>query len=219
MNLLILLLLALGSSDSYSIETKNPKIEDSVLLQKLHHLQKRSEPEIVQIPTWSEMLADVIVNRIKIFSFHKSDEQNAAAEYVGEAETQPGIIKRIVSEVLNVFKTYIYDPWYRIYNNNAEVENLQDPVELTGDKDPNEEVEVLEPNPNKDVEIIEPKYHGKLCNNNCTEPRASRCPAGQEMDEKGDCVDPKASKFIFNIPYHCPLGYRRDMFGICRLTI
>lgn len=190
--------------------TKNYKdLDNSILLRKLQNLQNQNQEENTRVITWSEMLAEVLVNHIKIFTFNNQDYNEVQND---PKPVSQNIFTKMFSDVLEFYKRYVYDKWiYKRHVNNVE------------NSDTNKHPVTDNKSLNDDVEIIEPVYHGKLCKN-CeegltTEIDLKNCPKGYIIDAKGNCADPKSSNFIFSIPFQCPNGYRRDWLGYCRISL
>ncbi|CAH2085204.1 unnamed protein product [Euphydryas editha] len=196
--------------------------ENRVLLRKLQNLQEHDSRNASQTPSWSEILADILVKRI--FPFHKTNNET---ERLTAFEDEKNILVSCFSFVLKVYKRYLYDKLNHDRDTSTDIINTKSKVntsDTNSDSKPNNEIEVAYPeiidNPNDDVEIIEPKYHGKLCDN-CkgdNEIESSACEEGLIRDANGICVS-KSSKFILSIPSQCPIGYKRDWLGYCRITL
>ncbi|XP_047531775.1 uncharacterized protein LOC125067302 [Vanessa atalanta] len=177
-----------------------------VLLRKLQNLQEYDSRNVAQTPSWNEILADVLVKRI--FPFHK---QNNETENITNVDDEKSIWVGCISFALKIYKNYLYDKlrYDGDTRNDAAVE-IPESVNDTSD------------NPNDDVEILEPAYHGKLCDN-CDikteiESNIGDCGEGSVKDADGNCTS-KSSQFILSIPSQCPVGYRRDWLGYCRVLL
>ncbi|XP_030035461.2 uncharacterized protein LOC115451314 [Manduca sexta] len=212
-------------------ETEPYVVEDSVALATneqwtlLRKLQNFNEPRDEDKPlTWNEILADVLVNRIKIFSFKQLN---------GTIEEKKSPLTNFMGQMLFIYKRFIYDRFsYSIDKADANTANATE-IFKEAKNVTNEERDVEIPNhyndtivnhtnnstgPKDEVEIIEPKYHGKL---SVSEEVADlnkevvECPEGFVMLDKV-CVNEK-SRLILAVPNQCPIGYKRDRLGYCRL--
>lgn len=202
----------MGETECFIEDTTNIKIleEQRILLRKLQNFQ---DPKDEKPLTWNEMLADVLVNRIKIFSFHKVNDNE-----IIEADSKPSktsnIIVSFFSQVMLLYKNCIYDRWATKHEE-PDFAIDETTTEDNGVKDPSEWGTI-----NDDVEIIEPKYHGKQIDGEADEDEDSaivKCPEGSVKDEKGNCVKAH-SPLIISVPSQCPIGYRRDRLGNCRVV-
>lgn len=190
--------------------------QQKILLRKLQNFQQNdSNPKTV---TWNEILADVLVNKGNNLEISGDHNQN--------------IWTKCMSQMLLVYKTYIYDN-IKYFNRetsdsptNAEPTNATpDPTDSPTEK-PNDTKASVDPK--TEVEIIEPEYHGrvqeisteghKILEGSIRDTKATECPEGFVEDEEGQCVKTKSSQFILAIPRQCPTGYRRDRMGFCRLV-
>ncbi|XP_050349677.1 uncharacterized protein LOC126773075 [Nymphalis io] len=177
-----------------------------VLLRKLQNLQEYDSRNVAQTPSWNEILADVLVKRI--FPFHKLNNET---ESISNVDDEKSIWVGCISFALKIYKNYLYDKLRYDQDTRQANEEIPDPVEE----------ETLD-NPKDDVEILEPAYHGKLCDN-CDlnteiESNISDCGEDSLKDADGNCVS-KSSQFILSIPSQCPVGYRRDWLGFCRVIL
>lgn len=193
--------------DTASIKTLE---EQRALLRKLQNFQ---DPKDEKPLTWNEILADVLVNRIKIFSFHKVNDNELLREDNTPTKSDH-IITKCFSQVLLIYKNCIYDRWMK---------KIEEPGYVI-DETTTEDNTVVVINtsdldgPKSEVEIIEPKYHGKQIDAEATEDEdviKVECPEGAVKDEKGNCVN-EHSRLLISVPSQCPLGYRRDRLGNCR---
>lgn len=176
---------------------------------------------------WNEVLADVLVNKIRIFSFKK---QNTETEPFTELTQETSALTNFISQVFFVYKKFVYDvfvgPTERTNNNS--IDPLTPEIEER-DVDPDdvfkEQAVTFRNGPKGEVELLEPRYHGKQISRNDTEEGddvASEensesekiCPEGT-VKVKGGCVN--KSRLIMMIPSQCPIGYRRDRLGYCRM--
>lgn len=192
--------------------------EKRILLRKLQNLQEHDARNASQTPSWSEILADILVKRI--FPFHKTNNETAR---LTTFEDEKNVLVRSFSFVLKVYKKYLYDKLHHNHDTVTDTNNTKIQVNNSDANTDNKQkdVEVIYPeiidSLNDDVEIIEPKYHGKLCDN-CkedTDIESTDCKEGLIRDANGICI-PKSSKFILSIPFQCPIGYKRDWLGYCR---
>ncbi|CAG9579569.1 unnamed protein product [Danaus chrysippus] len=193
------------------VDTRQKDIKKrSILLRKLQSLDYNSQNSS-QIQTWSETLADAFVNRIFAFTTRSNEGENNS----NDGTFKKNLFVKPFTILLEWYKVNIYDKYIK----NITIRNSANNLLL-----PNKTIESSK-NPKSDVEIIEPAYRGKMCDNCKSETdeievkRNNHCEDGLEMDENGNCVDKKVSKFILAIPYHCPIGYRRDSHGYCRITL
>ncbi|XP_068625487.1 uncharacterized protein [Battus philenor] len=199
--------------------------EDSVLIRRIQSSVRNDSEETTSNLTWSEILADVLIHSFKIL--HDTSNSDEIKE-IPEHNTKQNIVNKFCSEVLNVYKRYVYD---KFFNRNSdevfvtsksftdELDFNIEPMELSSREASDFEVITLNP----DVEIFGPKYHGKLCSDckdegvqDKEENQTNDCPEGLKRDAVGKCGDPKSSNFITSVPFQCPLGYRRDWFGYCK---
>ncbi|CAG4964387.1 unnamed protein product [Colias eurytheme] len=197
----ICLLLIIGTN-CYDIANTDKK--DNILLRKLQGFIDERENQTV---SWSELLANIVVNKITV-TFHKS----ANNETDNFAVTH-NRFTNLISNVFKFFKSNVYDKIKGYSDQNNVVNDID--TALQGDK----RIIKSSDDPNNDVEVFEPKYHGKLCEN-CNETTeievTNDCPEGYSKDENGDCVKMQISKFIVSVPNQCPIGYRPDWRGYCR---
>lgn len=219
MNIIHILGITVLFSTSYSaIEDKN---KQRTLLRKLQSYQPKESK-----PMWNEVLADVLVNKIRIFSFKTQDEQT---ESIKEETTQDkSALTNFISQVFFVYKKFVYDifvaPSTTVTNNSSiaapipeiEERNTEDVLEETG--------VTYTAGPKSEVELVEPRYHGKQVLGNGTEgivdgdsgegESEQGCPEGT-VKVKGSCES--SSKLMMAIPRQCPIGYKRDRLGYCRI--
>lgn len=199
----------MGETECFIEDTTSIKIlkEQRTLLRKLQNFQ---DPKDEKPLTWNEMLAEVLVNRIRIFSFNKVNDNEIIKEASKPTKTT-NILVSCFSTVMLLYKNCIYDRWATKHE-----EPGYAIVETTTDGDTvidNPEWDTI----NDDVEIIEPKYHGKQTDADEDEDGAIvKCPEGAVKDEKGNCVKVH-SPLIISVPSQCPVGYRRDRLGNCRM--
>lgn len=204
----------MGKTESFIKDSSGIKIfdEQRTLLRKLQNFQDpKSEAKAL---TWNEMLADVLVNRMKIFSSSKVDENDIIKEY-NEASKTKKILTNYFSEVLLLYKNCIYDKWRTRYEepDYHYTDTTQEP-DATGASDSTpSDID----GPKSEIEIIEPLYHGKLQEIDSKElDEKVKCPEGTVVDEKGNCIE-EISKLLISIPSQCPSGYRPDRLGNCRV--
>ncbi|CAK1541253.1 unnamed protein product [Leptosia nina] len=156
--------------------------------------------------SWSELLANIVVNNINIFRQKTNDEES---EYI----PKENVVTKIFSGVFKVFKTYVYDK-LKGNVNAPDKNNINVDIE-------DKRIVKASINPKDDVEVIEPQYHGKLCED-CDKTEievGSHCPEGSVKDDNGGCIEVKPSKFIVSVPHHCPMGFKPDWLGYCREQI
>lgn len=204
--------------------------EQRTLLKKLQNSpQSKNETKPLM---WNEILADVLVNKVKIFSL-KRDNITTVNE-----ETQHSALTKWFGTVLIFYKHLIYDkfvytPKERNVLNIHELSETEDEVKNDGESDTNLQDEeaihhlkdtlvndkMNSTNPKADIEIIEPKYHGKLTDGDTERPededKAIVCPEGYVKSDRG-CLDAN-SRLVLAIPNQCPNGYRLDRLGYCRM--
>ncbi|CAG4985995.1 unnamed protein product [Parnassius apollo] len=206
--------------------------ERGIFLKKLQSSILSGPEEGVQSLTWSEILADVWVNTMKIFLFQTSNVVNETQQVKTYQTENISFITKFCGKVLDVYKRYVYDNIFSskfedvTVKTTSEISTYNIDIQLNEAeraKDPKEDFEIITINP--DFEIIGTEYHGKLCED-CKEDTNVQddyktvkedCPVGLKRDAKGNCVDPKPSNFILSVPYQCPIGYRADWFGYCRM--
>ncbi|KAJ8724247.1 hypothetical protein PYW08_015721 [Mythimna loreyi] len=202
------IIILMGDTECFIEDTTSIKIlkEQKTLLRKLQNFQ---DPKDEKPLTWNEMLADVLVNRIKIFSFNKVNDNE-----IIEAESKPSkttnIIVSAFSQVMLLYKNCIYDRWATKYEEpgvRTYETTTEDNVVNTSEWDAI----------NDDVEIIEPKYHGKQVDAEEEDEAVMKCPEGTVKDEKGNCIKVH-SPLMISVPGQCPTGYRRDRLGNCRIV-
>lgn len=170
------------------------EFQQRVLLRKLQDFQ-RNEGTNAETVTWNEILADVLVKKLNIFS--GSEELNLHS-YIG---TKPkSIVTKYVSDVLLIYKS-IYDLYERKRN--------QEEILINKEGDPKDDVEV--------VVIRSEKCDDCDDDSDKTVDDKDDCPDGFVRNKFGDCVS-ESSKLILAIPGQCPHGYRRDMLGYCRIV-
>lgn len=239
MNIAICLVLVIVSNTNCYVSEKTSSIvqeqdENGVFLKILQSSIRNDSDKGTTSLTWSEILADVLVRGTKLFSPYNSSPINETLQEFprDDAGKANNIIARFCSQVLDIYKILVYDKLFRrspseknldvekpetleFVNELSEIETITNAAK--------EDFGVITINP--DVEIIEPKYHGRLCDG-CDEkniekkdgiPANDNCPEGLKKDANGNCGDPKSSNFILSVPFHCPLGYKADWFGICRM--
>lgn len=202
-------IILMAETECFIQDTTSIKIleEQRTLLRKLQNFQ---DPKDEKPLTWNEMLADVLVNRIKIFSFNKVNENEIIEDSKPSKATN--FVRSYFSEVMLLFKNCIYDKFVTKYEEPGYVE------EDLGTDAPEVFVTDAIDSLNDDVELIEPKYHGKQI---VVEPEGAEdkalvgCPEGTEKDDKGNCVKAH-SRLLIAVPSQCPMGYRRDRLGFCR---
>ncbi|XP_013142262.1 PREDICTED: uncharacterized protein LOC106106255 [Papilio polytes] len=220
------LIVILATKTGSLLSTRENVLQDTdhgVFLRKLQTTIRSDPDEEAKSLSWSEILADILVNKIGLSKI--LPEEN---EQVAENNTQNNVLTKICSVVLNVYKHFIYDKYFQkpaedvptsskseVTEKNIELQELES--NTPGDND----FDVITINP--DVEIIEPKYHGKLCsdcdNHNVVKKEVEQkiiCPEGLVKDTNGNCVDPKSLNYMISIPYQCPIGYRLTWSGYCR---
>ncbi|CAG4948194.1 unnamed protein product [Parnassius apollo] len=231
--IIIILISRLDCSIIIKDNSFHAEAERGVFLRKLQSSIRSGLEEGMQSLTWSEILAGVLVNRMKIFLFQKPTVVNVIQQVNTYQTENISFITKFCGKVLNVYKRYIYNNIFSstfedttvtttsessTYNIDVQLNEAERP------KDPKEDFEIVTINP--DVEIIGPEYHGKLCEG-CKEDANAQddsktfkedCPMGLKRDAKGNCEDPKSSNFILSVPYQCPIGYRADWFGYCRIS-
>ncbi|CAH2266885.1 uncharacterized protein LOC120626902 [Pararge aegeria] len=185
----------------------------AVILRKLQNLQERDSRNSTQTTTWSEILADVLVK--EMFSYKKVDTIKHISK---PPEETTSFLVKAVSRVLEAYKIYVFDKMRSNYSETKVNKGTDDTTSKIGII--KNETEAMS-NPNDDVEIIEPKYHGKLQGNGSLEfpDSVSDCGDGLIRDEDGNCVEPKHSKFVLSVPWQCPIGYRPDWLGYCRVSL
>ncbi|PZC79177.1 hypothetical protein B5X24_HaOG216741 [Helicoverpa armigera] len=204
------IIILMGQTECFVEDTTSIKIlkEQRTLLRKLQNFQ---EPKDVKPLTWNEMLADVLVNRIKIFSFHKVNENEIVKD---DKPAKTNIVTTAVSQVMLFYKNCIYDKWrvkYEEPSHTVESTTEDGVVSVTTTADIDD--------PKGDVEIIEPKYHGKQIDGDPDDDEAVvNCPEDFIKDEQGNCVNIH-SRLIISVPNQCPYGYRRDRLGNCRAVL
>ncbi|XP_075976042.1 uncharacterized protein LOC142976515 [Anticarsia gemmatalis] len=206
------IIILMGKTDCIIEDTTSIKIseEQRILLRKLQNFE---QPKVETKPlTWNEMLADVLVNRIKIFSFNKVDESDIVKEYSVPSKTRT-MLTNCFSQVLLLYKNCIYDKFATTY----EEPGVNIPDTTT-------EVNIVvrssgggaeDGGPKSEIEIIEPRYHGKVIDSVSSE--SEDCPEGAMRDEKGNCVK-EISRLLISVPGQCPAGYRADRLGNCRMV-
>lgn len=197
-----------------SLENANNKTQWTLL----RKLQSYSE---VKPLAWNEVMADILVNRIIPFS-----KQKDSVIKEGTVVEEKGFLTDFLSSAFAVFKKFIYDPYIRP---NKYYYDVIDPANNTNsttehEKEPEAKVKTREvplgDGPKGEVEIIEPKYHGKITENTDTkedpveEDSTAPCPEGTVV-EGSNCAN--SSKLLISVPRQCPLGYRRDRLGFCRM--
>ncbi|KAF9409090.1 hypothetical protein HW555_011437 [Spodoptera exigua] len=206
---IVVIIILMAETECFIQDTTSIKIleEQRTLLRKLQNFQ---DPKDEKPLTWNEMLADVLVNRIKIFSFNKVNENEIIDD--SKPSKAPNFVRSYFSEVMFLFKNCIYDKFVTKYEEpDYKEEDLgtdAPEIFITDDID----------SLNDDVELIEPKYHGKQL---IVEPVEAEdkaligCPEGTVKDDKGNCVKAH-SRLLISVPSQCPMGYRRDKLGFCR---
>lgn len=201
----------MSETECFIKDTESIKIleEQRTLLRKLQNFR---DPKDEKPLTWNEMLADVLVNRIKIFSFHKVNDNEMFKED-SKPSKNSNIIVSLFSQLMLFYKNCIYDRWATKYEEPGFTNDETTSEDNNGVINKDFEWDSL----NDDVEIIEPKYHGKQKNAEAEEDEdraVLKCPEGAVKDEKGNCVN---SPLIISVPNQCPIGYRRDRLGNCRV--
>ncbi|CAG4973338.1 unnamed protein product [Parnassius apollo] len=237
MNIAILgvIIILISRLDSSIIKKDNAfqsEDERGIFLRKLQSSIRSGPEEGVQSLTWSEILADVLVNRVKIFLFQTPNIVNETQQVKTYPTENISFITKFCGKVLDLYKRYVYDNIFSSTFKDITVKTTSESStyniniqlhEAERSKDPKEDLEIIAIDP--DVEIIGPEYHGKFCED-CKEDSNEQddyktvkedCPVGLKRDAKGNCVDPKSSNFILSVPYQCPSGYRADWFGYCRM--
>lgn len=224
--------LLLGTSQT--IEEPKSKIQ-KVLLRKL-----QSEPQEIKPLMWNEVLADVLVNKIRIFSFNKQTNSQAPAEAIKEDKTpEISAVTNFVSEIFFVYKKFVYDYFAKSKiasdgNSAQDEDNLITTIDIQNDrpdKETREADDQLEITPTSgpkgEVELVEPRYHGLQVLGNGTGESSGEesddnegesvdgCPEGTVKVDDNKCVN--SSRLILAIPRQCPIGYRLDRTGYCRL--
>lgn len=183
----------------------------NILLRKLQSLDYNLQNSS-QTQTWSETLADAFVNRIFTFNARSNEGGNNS----NDGTYKRNLFVKPFTILIEWYKANIYDKYIK----NITIRNSVNNFTLLQNKTID-----FSDNPKSDVEIIEPAYRGKMCDNCRDAPddievkTDNQCENGLEMDDSGNCVDKKVSKFILAIPYQCPIGYRRDSHGYCRITL
>ena len=202
----------MGETECFVEDTTSIKIlkEQRTLLRKLQNFQ---DPKDEKPLTWNELLADVLVNRIKIFSFHKVNDNEIIKEDSKPSKTT-NILVSCFSTVMLLYKNCIYDRWATKFEEPefAIGETTTEGITVV----PNSEWDTI----SDDVEIIEPKYHGKQIDveteKDEKEGAIVKCPEGAVKDEKGNCMKAH-SPLMISVPSQCPIGYRLDKLGYCRM--
>lgn len=213
MNIILILCTAsIFTGATCAVEGINNLREQKTLLRKLQNFHEDTKPQ-----TWSEILADVFVNRIKTFS-PEIDENK---------EAKQNVLKNIFSQALVFYKKFIYDKFVFRDNGVDDKTDILKPEIETNEVAHKSEIDVRDKrtditnsgDPKRDIELIEPKYHGKLSVDNSTEDvnteNKEECPEGYIKSDSG-CVN-ENSKLILAVPGQCPDGYRRDRLGYCRM--
>lgn len=199
--------------------SKETKVLKRVFLRKVLSYEEPNTNSTKPVP-WNKLLANVLVNRIKILSFTQSKQ--ATDDNVETAPVKETFLTKCFSEVLTIYKTYIYDKfWYRT----DDVNTIPTPASVA----PPIGVDTHSDDPNNEVEIVEPAYHGKsiciegLCSKTIeeegsqdTEGAKNDCPEGEMRNADGICA--KLDRFILAVPSHCPYGYKKDRLGWCRIV-
>ncbi|KPJ14269.1 hypothetical protein RR48_07019 [Papilio machaon] len=201
------------------------KTQNVIFLRKLQTIIRSGSDEEARSLSWSEILADILVNKIGLSKIiPKENEQ--VAESDGK---QDNIFTKICSTVLKVYKHFVYDKFFQ--QSAEDIPTSTSKIEITEKNIELQEIESNTPGANDfdvitinpDVEIIEPKYHGKLCLNceiqNVEKKEVtskSDCSENLVKDVNGNCVDPKSLNYMISIPYQCPIGYRLTWSGYCR---
>lgn len=175
--------------------------EQRILLRKLQNFEQNAEAEHL---AWNDVLANVLVNKVTLFSSHNFDRET-------QKDGAAGIVRKCLSEVLFLFKVYVYDKFKS--DSNITIAGVQEIYNTHNEKVPEQPKTMSERDPKSEVEIIEPKYHGRI--EETTTESNLLCPEGYEAND-GNCTATPSSKFIMYIPRQCPIGYRRDRLGYCR---
>lgn len=186
----------------------------AVILRKLQNLHEHDPRMSTQTTSWSEILADILV--AELFSYEKLDINTKVDQKSGNTSEIPhktGVLVKAVSNVLEIYKTYVFDKWRSDYNIRVNVTTHVDENKVE------KHVREVNNNPNDDVEIIGPVYHGKLKNETLKDDGSQECEEGFTKDGDGKCIEIKHSKFVMAIPWQCPKGYRADWLGYCRESL
>lgn len=175
------------------------KSEQRILLRKLQNFQ-RNDIANAETVTWNEILADVLVKNFNIFS--KEDELHK------NVKKPKNLATKCVSDVLVIYKS-IYDR-FKLSDSNQKDQ-------------PTNTNQTTEKNPKEDVEIVETVLKNVNCDD-CDEIEAKesvdrdlKCPDGYEINKDGECEALATSKLVMAVPRQCPIGYRADRLGYCRI--
>lgn len=153
-------ILLMGGTDSL-IEEKN--LQQRILLRKLQTFEE-TKPT-----TWNEVLADVLVNKIRIFSFTTEDKEPLKDDAPVSKENP--ILTDFFSKLFVVYKKFIYDAFVgKRKTSDGELVHITTIPETIKDKlpkmDPEELIRPTEviyaEGPKSEVELVEPRYHGKI---------------------------------------------------------
>lgn len=205
------IIILFGETECFIEDTTSFKIleEQRTLLRKLQNFQ---DPNHEKPLTWNEILADVLVNKIRIFSFNEINENEINEDYDRNIKTS-SIITTCFSQVMLFYKNCIHDKF---------VTKVVEPDPF--DSSTTEEVYTIinpdEIDPEGDVELIEPKYHGKIRDDEANDEEVAikvECPEGAVKNKFGNCVK-EHSRLLISIPSQCPRGYRLDRLGNCRVV-
>lgn len=204
-----------------AIEDPKNKIQRTLLRNLQSYQPKESKPLM-----WNEVLADVLVNKIRIFSFKKQNKENDTLKE-NLLTPEKSALTNFISQVFFVYKKFVYDVFVESPKTAPNDKNSIEAVHLNPDIEERkaDSDEMYEENgvtfsngPKGEVELVEPRYHGKQVLGNETEESIEQgvkvCPEGT-VNVEGTCIN--NSRLIMAVPSQCPIGYRRDRLGYCRM--
>lgn len=207
------IIILLGETECFIEDTTNIKIleEQRTLLRKLQNFQ---DPNHEKPLTWNEILADVLVNKIRIFSFNEINENEINEDYDRNIKSS-SILTTFFSQVMLFYKNCVYDKFMKT----VVVTVVTDPFDPSTTEEVYTVISPDEIDPEGDVELIEPKYHGKIRDAEASdeEDAIKECPEGSVKNKFGNCVK-EHSRLLISVPSQCPRGYRLDRLGNCRVV-
>lgn len=182
-----ILLIATETNGFAEASQRKGELQQRILLRKLRSFQRNDETNTESV-TWNEILADVLVTKLNIFSSNNH-----------VVKSNKNVATTFLSEILVVYKK-IYDKYY-----------TQKPIN-------HNVINIIEAKPEEEVEVMHPDLKKESCENcDPVVEKDVECAEGFVLDKDGDCV-PAPSKLILAVPNQCPRGYRADRLGFCRIS-
>ncbi|CAH0399286.1 unnamed protein product [Chilo suppressalis] len=184
------LIIVLGKASDIERSNNNGEIGQWTLLRKLQSFQNAPKDDAKSV-TWNDILAEELIKKIGIYPFDSSEES------LKKKIAEGNFLKESLSQMLVIYKI-VYDKF--VTNEVANYKTID--------------------NRKEEVEVIEAGREKESCEG-CGDVEAggnlgSPCIKGQKTNEGGAC-DEKQAKLILAVPKQCPIGYKADRLGYCRV--